>query len=260
VLAGVLAIALYFEVRIRIGILPWYRRGTPSWHRIWNRTIRAWGVSTWVLASTGLGLDVEVEGDVPESGRYVVIANHQSSIDILALIYLLPGLDLKFVAHEGLKYGKPGVSLGLRNGGFAFVHKRNRQQDLEELRQFARSTEANQGSPAIFPEGIQSLDGRIRRFQRAGTSAICEVVKLPILPVVHDGLWRARAIDDLPRLVGATIRFRFLEPVPAEALEEDPSAVYADVQRAIRNGLADMRGEPVPARTRARAAESVASG
>ena len=134
------------------------------------------------------------------------------------------------------------------------------QRDLEELRRFARSTASNHGSPAIFPEGIRSFDGRIRRFQRAGTHAICEIAKLPILPVVHDGLWRARALDDGPRLVGATLRFRFLEPVPAEALRDDPTAVYADVQRAIRNGLAEIRGEAVPERRQARVAQGGSAG
>jgi 1-acyl-sn-glycerol-3-phosphate acyltransferase len=236
-------VALLVEVWMRLGILPWHRRDSPSWHRAWNGSARRWGVWTFEVARVFLGLKVEVEGEIPTSGRYVVVSNHQSSIDIPALIYVLRRLNLKFVAHDGLKYGKPGVSMALRNGGFAFVHKKNRSEDIEELRRFAKKTEDNDGSPVIFPEGIRSFDGDMRRFHLAGTHAICEVADLALLPVVHDGLWRARTLSDVPRLVGSTVRFRVLEAVPPEAIREDPWAVYADVDRAIRDGLAEIRGE-----------------
>ena len=239
-----LGVAVLIEFWMRLGILPWHRRNSASWHRAWNGSARTWGVWTFNVARVFLGMKIEIEGEVPQSGRYVVVSNHQSSIDIPALICLLRPLNLKFVAHDGLKYGKPGVSMALRNGGFAFVHKKNRREDIEELRRFAASTEVNHGSPAIFPEGIRSFDGSMRRFHLAGTHAICEVARLPILPIVHDGLWRARTMADVPRLVGSTLRFRFLEPVPAEVLRDDPWSVYADVEQAIRDGLADMRGEP----------------
>lgn len=242
-LVTVLGIALLVEGWMRLGILPWHRRDSTGWHRAWNRSTRRWGVWTFRVTRVLLGVKVEVEGEIPTTGRYVVVSNHQSSIDIPAMIFFLRRLNLKFVAHDGLKYGKPGVSLALRNGGFAFVHKKNLRTDMEALGVFAKSTEANHGSPAIFPEGIRSFDGNLRRFRPAGTHAICEVAKLPILPVVHDGLWRARTIKDVPRLVGSTLRFRVLEPVPPEALHDDPWTVYAEVEQAIRNSLAEMRGE-----------------
>ena len=253
-LMAVLALADAFEAWIRIGLLPWHRRDTAAWHRRWNRIARAWGVGTARIARISLGLKIEVQGEIPDDGRYLVVSNHQSSLDIPLLIHMLRPLNLKFVAHRGLEFGKPFVSVCLRNGGFAVVHKTNAFQDFLRLRTFAAKLEATRGSPMIFPEGIRTFDGTIGPFDIAGMRLLQERSGLPVLPVVHDGLWTARTVGEVHRLVGTTLRFRVLAPVPPERFTADPERTYREIERSLRDGLAALRGEEaiLPARRAAR--------
>lgn len=245
-LLSVLSVAVLHDLAMRICVLPFFKRGTPTWHRLWSDAVRRWGVWTAAAARIVGGVRVEVEGKVPGSQRYLVVVNHQSSIDIPLLIDVLRPLDLKFVADEFLRYGKPAVSLGLRNSGAVFLEKKNRREDLRRLKRFAESLEALGGSAVIFPEGGRSRDGRMEPFRIAGTRKIREASGLPILPVVHDGLWRARSIKTTHQLVETPVRFRILAPVLAERFEADPKAAYAEVEASMRRALAEMRGDGSP--------------
>lgn len=240
-LLGVLVIALVLEVWLRIWILPIYKASRGSYVDGFNGIIRAWGVSTWWVTRVCLGLKVKVEGNVPDSGRYVLITNHQSSTDIPALMSVLRRLNLKFVAKEELKYGKPAVSAALRNGGFAFVAKRNRDEDLKRLREFGRDVKRFHGSPAIFPEGIRTFDGDLRSLRWAGTKEVLESSRLPILPATIDGLWKARTIKELHLLVGSRVTFRVGEPIPFETYLNDPDRVLQSVEESIRTDLVAIR-------------------
>lgn len=235
-LLAVLSVALATEAWIRLAVIPWHRRGSASWHRAWNREVRNWGVRTVRAATCFTGLEVRVTGEVPSNGRYLVVANHQSSIDIPFLIDVLRPLNLKFVAHDGLKRGKPAVSTGLRCGGAVFIGKKNPREDLRALKAFAATLEAMDGTAVIFPEGIRTHGGVLEPFQTAGMRTLAEATGLPILPVVHDGLWKARTIRGTHRLVGGTLRFRILDPIPV-----DRRTAYAEVEAAMCAELERLR-------------------
>lgn len=245
-LAAVLAVAILLEIWARLGVVPWHLRGSPTWHRAWNRTVHRWGRWTTRVAKAFLGIRVEVEGTLPSSGRYLLVSNHQSSIDVPFLIDLLEPLNLKFVAHGGLRYYKPFVSFCLRNGGMAVIDKTNLSDDLWTLRRFAGTLDESDGSPMIFPEGIRTFDGTMGPFWLAGTHALQAGSGLPVLPVVHDGLWKARTIREVGRLANTTLKIVVLDPVPPERFADDPRAAYAAIESSIRDGLARIRGEVVP--------------
>lgn len=241
-LLGVLVVALVLETWMRLRVTLWLRRDTPSWHRAWNSIVKTWGIWTAEVTMFFLDLRLEVRGTIPASGRYLVVANHQSSIDVPFLIHILRRFDLKFVAHSGLKYGKPFVSYCLRNGGFAFLNKTNLLEDQKGLREFAAGLEDNQGSPMIFPEGIRTFDGTIGPFGIAAMHTVEERTGLPILPIVHDGLWTARTIREVDRLVGTTLQFVILDPVPPERFADDPRSAYGELEASLREELAKLRG------------------
>lgn len=238
----VLIIALVLDLWIRFFVLPRFRASGGRDVTGFNRVIRAWGVSTFRVTRLLMGLKLEVWGSVPDSGRYLVLANHQSSIDIPALIAILRTMNLKFVAMEELKYGKPAVSVTLRNGGFVFLGKRSLAEDMANLLAFSSVLERFDGSPVIFPEGIRTFDGEIRPFQHAGTEVVRRSCRLPILPVTIDGLWQARSIKELHLLVGSRVTFRIGDPIPFRENEEKPREHLETIETIIKDGLAKIRG------------------
>lgn len=237
---SILISALVCEQGVRLALLLGYRNERRK-IRIINRMVRLWGVSTFWAVRVLLRLKLRIEGELPRSGRFFIISNHQSSIDIPMLISVLRRLNLKFVAMEELRYGKPGVSLGLRHGGFAFVAKRDIEEDLAELRRFGSQLERYDGSPAIFPEGRRTDDGELLPFKFAGTNAVSDSSGLPLLPVTIEGLWKARTIKEFELVVGNTVTVRISEPLSPTAVRQQPQQAFRQVERTIRDNLSDIR-------------------
>lgn len=229
------------DLWVRWGVLP-FRRTPEGRVAAFNRLARLWGIVTFGIPRALLGFRVRVEGPPPASGRCFVISNHQSSLDVPLLCSLFRGQNLKFVAMEELLHGKPGVSLALRHGGFAVVAKQDLGVDLAHLDEFGRNLARFEGSPAIFPEGKRTLDGEVLPFHLAGTEIIRRRAKLPIVPVTIDGLWPARTIKELDRVIGADVTVRIHDPIPHEEIEKDPRAAYARIEARIRADIDEIRG------------------
>ncbi len=237
--------ALPFDLWFRWTLLNLPRRDERAQVAALNRVIRTWGRVLFAQCRMAMGLTVRVEGTVPATGRYLVVSNHQSSIDIPALISVLPGQNLKFVAIERLRAGKPAVSVALRNGGFAFVDQRSLRKDLAALKEFARGLERFDGSPLIFPEGRRTDDGSILPFRWAGAEIIRRTARLPILPVTIEGLAAARTLRTYHRAFGSHVTIRISEPIPFEETERDPKAVFQAIERTIRANSEEIRlGRP----------------
>ncbi|MDR1879828.1 MAG: 1-acyl-sn-glycerol-3-phosphate acyltransferase [Tannerellaceae bacterium] len=108
----------------------------------------------------------------------VIVANHQSFIDILVLLSLSP----KLVMMTNSKvWNFPFIGRIVRYADFVQTAE-GYETVLGRLRE---KVEAGY-SVIIFPEGTRSTDGRIRRFHK-GAFYVAEKLRLDILPVVLYG-------------------------------------------------------------------------
>lgn len=242
-LAVTAATALGLDLWLRVAVLYRFRRDDARRDAGVARVARTWGTVVFGLARFFLGLRVRIEGTVPSSGRFLVLSNHQSSLDIPLLISTLRGLDLRFVAMEKLRYGHPVISAVLRHGGAAFVKKEKLSDDLVELTRFGREVDRLGASALIFPEGGIARDGTLRPFRLAGVEAVRAATGLPILPVTVDGLWPAPTIKEYARLAGALVTLRVGEPIPTEALSSDPRRAYESIEASFGRNLEEMRAD-----------------
>lgn len=233
--------AIVLDLWLRVGVLYRFRRDEARRIAGVNRIQKVWGAAIFRVARVFLGLRVRVEGSPPPSGRYLVVSNHQSSLDIPLLITTLRSLDLKFVAMEKLRSGHLVISAVLRHGGAAFVKKESYAEDLVELTRFGRDVERWNGSPLIFPEGGLARDGVLRPFRLAGIEAVRRAARLPLLPVTVEGLWPAPSIHEYWKVLGASVTVRIGEPIPCEAVDADPRAAYDAIEEATRRNLAEIR-------------------
>jgi 1-acyl-sn-glycerol-3-phosphate acyltransferase len=222
-------------------LVPSYGR---RYHRgLWNWIISFWGATTCRLARWTTGLRVELEGRIPP-GAHIIVSNHQSSADIFLLFEVFREKNLKFVVKKQLLRWLPVISYALRHGGFGVVDFGSRLKTVEGMKGFAHSLAGWKGSPLIFPEGIRSLDGSMAPFKTAGMRLLARETGLPVLPVVIDGLWRARTVWKYPlHLPGARCRVSILPPVsrPAEGEADDP---LGEIEELMRRELARLRGGP----------------
>ena len=108
----------------------------------------------------------------------VIIANHTSFLDILAIGMLSP--KIIYLVSDWV-YNSPVFGIGVRLAGFYPVSK-GLEGGVEHLRK-----KVEEGySLAIFPEGTRSLSNHINRFHK-GTFYLAEQFNLDIIPVVIHG-------------------------------------------------------------------------
>lgn len=209
-------------------------------HRRWNWIIAFWGRRTCQVARWTTGMTVAVEGRIP-AGRHLVVANHQSAADILVLFELLHSKNLKFVVKKSLIRWIPVVSYALRDGGFGVVNFRNREESLENLEDYTHALAEWNGSPLIFPEGIRTYDESMGRFRPSGLRLLARETGLPVLPVVIDGLRRARTtLKFFLHLPGARCRVSVLPPV-TQGTEGDSDEFVRRIESMMRAELERMR-------------------
>ncbi|TFG85473.1 MAG: 1-acyl-sn-glycerol-3-phosphate acyltransferase [Spirochaetales bacterium] len=145
-----------------------------------------------LVAAVKVYMHIRLEYDksferLPE--RFIVIANHQSLLDIPVLMdYFRGRRTLLFVAKSELGMGIPLISSVLRIQGHALVERKGGTiRTMHVLGRFARVCRRNGSCPALFPEGTRSSDGRLKRFHTAGLRRLLEVAPVPVVVVAMDG-------------------------------------------------------------------------
>jgi 1-acyl-sn-glycerol-3-phosphate acyltransferase len=169
-----------------------------------------------ILAAAGVRVEVGGEENVSTCPSCVLISNHQSGFDILALLLSVPA-STRFVAKESL-FRIPFLGWSMTAAGFIPIDRTNRTRAIRSLKKAAESV--RQGRPVIlFAEGTRSLDGRLAPFKR-GAFHLAVEAGVPVVPVAISGSWRI-----LPprssRLRSGTIRVRFASPIPVEDPADD---------------------------------------
>jgi 1-acyl-sn-glycerol-3-phosphate acyltransferase len=110
---------------------------------------------------------------------YVVVANHQSMVDIPAIHGFL-GLHIKWVMKQELRK-IPVFGIACHYLGCIFVDRSHHQAAVESIRQ-ARKRMSPKASVLFFAEGTRSRDGQVQPFKK-GAFVFARETGLPVLPV-----------------------------------------------------------------------------
>jgi 1-acyl-sn-glycerol-3-phosphate acyltransferase len=138
---------------------------------------RFWARSVFRLA----GVSLHVEGlERVDFGRpQVLMCNHQSHTDILALFASIP-TPIRFIAKKQL--GQiPVFGWGMRIADFVLIDRADRRQALRSI-DLAAEKIARGHTVVIFPEGTRSPDGSLQAFKKGGF-VLAERAHVPIVPV-----------------------------------------------------------------------------
>lgn len=245
-----IAYALFFlltaPVCTVLGVLLWLV--TLPFDR--NRTVLHAFVCGWchlLYLRAWPGWHVRVEGRerLPD-GPAVIIANHQSAIDIVAAMGLFH--PFKFVAKSSL-FTVPMVGWLMTLMRYVPVvrgHVHAMDKMLEDCRGWLRRGVA----VFIFPEGTYSPAGQPLPFKR-GAFRLAIEEHVPVVPVVLEGTTDILEGDGPQMHARASVRVRVLPPLPPESLGDDPVELAARVRalyfEALR--LPPLPAEPVQERT-----------
>jgi 1-acyl-sn-glycerol-3-phosphate acyltransferase len=182
-------------------------------------------------------------GELPNDMRrpYVVVANHESFVDIL-LISHLP-TEMKWMSKiEIMRIPLVGWMMRLaRDIPLDRSDATSGSDALDEAAERLRS----HVSVMIFPEGTRSKSGELREF-RAGAFKLAIEGNHPILPLAVYGTRDALRKDDW-RLGHAEAEVRVLAPVPTDGMTiDDLPALRDQVRDAIAAARDDLRRAATP--------------
>ena len=187
-----------------------------------------------LLGGAGARLDLEGFEAIDFSRPYIVVANHQSMIDICALFRALP-MPMRFVLKQELAR-VPFVGAYARAMGMVFIERQSARAAARRLHDAAAIF--NEGhSLCAFPEGTRSRDGRVGAF-KGGVFKLAIETGIPILPIAIEGsgfVLPAAGFKVRPgriRLrVGTPIATTGLQPGDRQQLARRSQQVIIDLQR-----------------------------
>jgi len=208
-----------------------------------NRAERVMG--WWGRAFVRLGgwkLRVEGMENLP-SGGAVLVANHQSAVDIPMLLSAFPR-PVRFLAKREL--GEiPLFGKAMAAAGNLFVDRDDPRDAVRMLREAGAQLRDGR-LVVVFPEGTRSGDGSIGEF-RPGAFYLAQKSGAPVVPVYVDGGYRAIPKGGY-RVRPAELLVRALPPLsPGEGAggskERIAAAVRARILAARANERVEREGE-----------------
>ncbi len=176
-----------------------------------------------------LGVTIHVRGleHVPADPPAIYTPNHQSHLDILALLAVLPGRPRFAAKRELWRHAVVGAVLDTL--GMIPI---DRERPADAIAQLNRRG-AERDPLVIFPEGTRSRDGRLGEF-RKGAFVLAIRLGRPVVPVVCRGTRRLMPPGGGMRVEPGEVEIIVERPIATIGLgHADRDALAARVRAAI---------------------------
>jgi len=129
--------------------------------------------------------------ELPEN--FIIIANHQSLLDIPLFMNFFRGKDVRFIAKDTLGRHIPLVSEMLRSQEHCLIPRRAKPMEaMRYISEFGKRVVERNQIPILFPEGSRTRNGDVGKFFSAGFRQLSESTNLPVVLCALDGGWTLR--------------------------------------------------------------------
>ncbi|CAL7947964.1 unnamed protein product [Xylocopa violacea] len=189
--------------------------------------LRPWNVKNLILASSMcscltnfLGVRWELRGreHLEQERACIIVANHQSSLDILGMFQIWPVMEkCTVVAKKEIFYAWPfGLSAWL--SGLIFIDRMNSDKARSVINTATNYIKDKKIKLWIFPEGTRHNTGQIHPFKK-GAFHVAINSQLPILPVVFSSYYFLSSEEK--RFDSGRVIITSLPPISTEGLNTD---------------------------------------
>lgn len=202
-----------------------------------GRTFRMIGV---VHATLNPLWRFRVSGTVPDDPRrpYVVVANHESFVDILLICHV--PMEMKWMSKSEF-FKIPLLGWAMRLAGDIRLDRGDKKAGAQALLD-CRDRLDRRVSVMIFPEGTRSKTGELGEF-KDGAFRLAVQAGAPILPLAVLGTRDALVKHDW-RFGYSRAEVRVLDPIRTEGLTKaDVEPLRDRTRAAIAAALVEMRAE-----------------
>lgn len=172
----------------------------------------------------------------------VIVANHQSMLDILGMFMIWPVMDkCAAVARKEVFYVWP-FGLGAWLGGTVFIDRLNSSRAHEQLNHAATLMKTYKTKLWMFPEGTRNSSRKSLLPFKKGAFRIAIACQAPILPLVYSPYY---FIDDKKKLFGqGKMIIQVLPEIPTEGLTlQDLDSLLERTQKLMQETFDSLVSE-----------------
>ena len=181
-----------------------------------------------------IGVQTTGKEHIKQGQSYVVVANHQSLLDIY-LLYGYLGIDVKWVMKQELR-AVPVLGLACEMMGHVIVDRSNTASALASMER-ARERIKDGMSVIFFAEGTRSRSGELKPFKK-GAFRMAQELNLPILPITIQNTRHILPSDTIDLRPGVT-RMTVGKPISVEV-----TSTTADYAKLHKNEPALLENSP----------------
>ena len=187
----------------------------------------------WILGTkiTFRGLE-----KIPQNRPLIIVSNHQTTIDIPAVIIGFRKNHPKFISKIELGNWIPSISYNLRHGGSVLIDRKNPRQSVKDILMLGRHIEANNYAACIFPEGTRTRDGKLKPFMPAGIASLIKTSPSAlIVPFAIDGNYELMKNGYFPMTMGVHLKLTAFDPIDPKGM--DTTLLTQRIEDMIRQEL-----------------------
>lgn len=168
-----------------------------------------------------MGIKWELRGAdiLSRDETFIIVANHQSSLDILGMLDFWHVMDkCTVVAKRELLLAVP-FSIAAWLCGLVFINRQNADRAKSTINEAVDELKKKRIKLWIFPEGTRRNTREIHSFKK-GAFHVAIASKVPILPVVYSS-YTPFLDNDAKSFDPGRIIVTTLPPIPTEGLTND---------------------------------------
>ncbi len=199
--------------------------------------------SLFTCAVGGIEIDIEDRHYLNKEETQVIIANHQSSFDIHALIIALNPFYYRFVAKKELSF-LPIFGWALWLSGFPLVDRKNNEKAVRSMKELEARLRIKNMKVVIFPEGTRNREPGLLPFKK-GAFILASNLQCEIVPAVLKG---TRAVQKKHSFFinPGKITVKFLQPISTKGFSyEDREKLIEKAYNAIYDSLPEDEKPPL---------------
>ena len=197
-----------------------------------------WPSDSWWYVPFTWRRKIEGLENVDKKKPYVIVINHNSTIDIMSL-YFVP-LNFRWVSKKEV-FRIPYIGSMLWIHGDIAIQRGRATESMKKVINDGKMWIDRGVSVAIFPEGTRSKNGEIQRF-KGGAFALAKEAGVEILPVVMDGTTKIFKPNSYFFNWKHYLTVKVLPPISAEKVAAtDTSEMAREVQEMMTEALAEIR-------------------
>lgn len=175
--AAVLATLFFGGMALLCSPFDWKGRIHDFWARSWGKVF---------LSAFGARVTVEGERYLAAKLPLIVMSNHQSHLDVAAVLSVLP-FGVRSLVKKELRW-IPIFGWALSATGHIYVDRKNREKSFESIRRAAQRVREGR-NVLVFPEGTRGYGRGLLPFKKGGFVLAIES-QAPILPIAVVGTER----------------------------------------------------------------------